>query len=219
MLPRGAEPISHEVHRPGHVGRIRHHQCIWFVSFQPLAGFDLLPVSGLPSNHERAQIQLKLAMDAPDGDCRQSPDGQRDKRVCGSMGAPSRCADVESTARTPKFCGRRSARSEDRRSATIRAFSSSGQRRWPRGPTIISISPRNSVERSMEKLPANPNQAHESQISRNKGRWGLSLAYDLSGRLYGLWISADLPSHFAPGKEQWIAEYSVAAFRINTSAV
>ena len=54
----------------------RHRQRIWFVPLRPLAGFDLLPGNGLPANHERAQVQLQLAVDAPYGDCGQSPTGQ-----------------------------------------------------------------------------------------------------------------------------------------------
>ena len=48
-----AEAISHEVHRPGHVRRVRHRQRIGLVPFQPFPGLD-------------PQVQLKRALDATD---------------------------------------------------------------------------------------------------------------------------------------------------------
>jgi len=66
--PTVPEAIRHEVHRPHHVRRFWHRQRIGFIPLQPSAGLD-------------PQVQLKLAVNPPDGDCRQSPDGQRDKLV------------------------------------------------------------------------------------------------------------------------------------------
>ena len=87
--PSVTQPVGHEVplrrlkanayratHRPGRIWCLRHHQGIRFVALQPLARLDLLPGNGLPSNRERAQVQLQLAGDPPYGDCRQSPIGQ-----------------------------------------------------------------------------------------------------------------------------------------------
>jgi hypothetical protein len=38
--PTLPQMISHEVHRPGHVGRFWHRQGVGFVPLQPLAGLD-----------------------------------------------------------------------------------------------------------------------------------------------------------------------------------
>jgi hypothetical protein len=48
-----AETVRHEVHRPSHVGRIRHCQSVGFVPLQPLAWFD-------------PQVQLQRAVDPID---------------------------------------------------------------------------------------------------------------------------------------------------------
>ena len=50
----------------GHIWRVGHGQGIGFIPLQPLAWLDLLPGNGLPANHERAQVQLQLAVDAID---------------------------------------------------------------------------------------------------------------------------------------------------------
>ena len=55
---------SRNAREGGHVRCLCHRQRIGFAPLQPLAGFDLLPGNGLPSNDERAQIQLKLGLDA-----------------------------------------------------------------------------------------------------------------------------------------------------------
>ena len=38
--PRGAQPVGHEIHGLGHIGRVRDGQHIGFVPFQPIAGLD-----------------------------------------------------------------------------------------------------------------------------------------------------------------------------------
>jgi len=59
----------------------------------------------------------------------------------------------------------------------VDAFAASGHRRWPRGPTTLSMLLRNSVERSMENLLDNPSVRAESQIRDSQGRWGRRIAY------------------------------------------
>jgi hypothetical protein len=48
------------------IGYVRHRQCIRLIPFQPLFRLDLLPDSGLPANHERAQVQLQFAVNPVD---------------------------------------------------------------------------------------------------------------------------------------------------------
>jgi hypothetical protein len=51
------------------VGRIRHRQRVRPLSLQAFLGPDLLPGSGLPTNHERAQVQLQFTINPPYGEC------------------------------------------------------------------------------------------------------------------------------------------------------
>ena len=45
------QPVGHEIHGPGHIGRIRHRQRVGLVPFQSLAGLD-------------PKVQFELAIDA-----------------------------------------------------------------------------------------------------------------------------------------------------------
>jgi len=94
-----------------------------FISFSLMYSGPLstLMLPGLP-RHSMMRSRLRMTRSTPARSrsasrqiAVQSPVSQWDKRVCGSMDAPSRCANAENTGRTPKSCGRRSNRSADRR--------------------------------------------------------------------------------------------------------
>lgn len=78
------EPICHEVHRPGHVRRIRHRQSIGLLALQPFARLD-------------PQVQLQRAIDPIDAFVVPGDD-------------PSGCEGARNTSQSPKSCGHRSAR-------------------------------------------------------------------------------------------------------------
>ena len=105
---RGTGTIRHEVHRPRHVRRARHRQCIGLVPFQAFARLN-------------AQIQLRFAVEvrsrcASRQIALQSPASQWDKRVCGSTDGPAHCADAGNITQIPGSSGRSSAQPADRRS-------------------------------------------------------------------------------------------------------